>query len=92
MYVCIYIRNRQIRLSARVSHYTLLSISFQSNARYIIYGIVLKEKLDIRKDRIGDSPVFSNSVFGVSGRLMISMSCVKINGIYALVSGPTKDK
>lgn len=51
-----------------------------------------KRKLDTGKACIDNSPVFSNSVFGVSGRLIISISCVKINGIYALVSGPAENK
>ena len=35
-----------------------------------------------------DSPVFSRSVFGVFGRLIMSINWAKINGIYALVSIP----
>jgi len=57
-----------------------------------IYDTLYKRKLDIDKSRMENSPVFSNSVFGVSGRLIMSMSCVKINGIYVLVSGPAKYK
>lgn len=59
---------------------------------YSVYCIRYRSKRKLDKACIDNSPVFSNNVFGVSGRLIISISCVKINGIYALVSGPAEDK
>lgn len=75
------------------SHYTLPSINFKvcSVICSCTCDIALREKIEYRWEPTY-SPVFSNSVFGVSGRLIISISCVKINGIYALVSCPAKDK
>lgn len=79
----------EVSLSVRV--YTLPSICSKICSVYCIW-YRLKRKLDMSKACIDNSPVFSNSVFGVSGRLIISISCVKINGIYVLVSGPAENK
>lgn len=90
--VCIYIGiNRDSVVGSSLTTHCPLFVS--KYARYILYTVrSIRKKLDIDKSQMENSPVFSNSVFGVSGRLIMSMSCVKINGIYVLVSGPAKYK